>query len=437
MSDQKIESPVTGELTGKQFAASFYSIFDIPSAPAGYFSVYRKMRTNPTIALARTIAFAPIKSSNYAIRADDDVDEGVKEFIEKQVDGFWPQLIENVLYSLDFGFQSFEKVWKISVFDGSLRYVYQKIKPLTPDNIMINVDQKYGTFRGIKQNEVTLGPEKCFHYIYDGEPGNYYGRSRHENIREHAWFPWIEMSKQELRYASKVAGVLPLVKYPVGESRDITGSEKSNFDIATAILDSLGRGKGIVMPQEIVSWAQDLARQGIDPEQFAAWKISFLEPKGTHGRSFIDMMRHRESLMLRGWIIPERAATEGQYGTKAEASTHGDLVLTMSDLVLQDILRNINWYLINPLLIYNFGINMENKVWMEKAGLDHSVLAFFRDLISKVLSAPSNIDLFQQWLDVDAMVEMAGLPKSKEVLNDLERMYNKLETEPIPKDDEK
>ncbi|MCH6581200.1 MAG: AAA family ATPase, partial [Nitrospinae bacterium] len=47
------------------------------------------------------------------------------------------------------------------------------------------------------------------------------------------------------------------------------------------------------------------------------------------------MMKHRESLMMRGWFVPERAATEGQHGTKAEAGVAVDLVAMISMLFFQ------------------------------------------------------------------------------------------------------
>jgi len=436
ISEREQKSPVLGEATKKQAAGVYASFIDVFGVSSGTFDTYRKMRTNPTVALARVVATAPIKTSNYSIKSEDDVSEDMIGFIQKQIDELWPLLIENILYSLDYGFQSFEKVWDVRMVDGSPRYVLRKLKPLVPDQIKVVLDKKYGNFAGLRQNEIHLLPNKCFHYIYDGEAGNYYGRSRHENIREHAWMPWVDIAKKQKQYAGKIAGVIPLIKYPIGKSMDATGTETSNYEIAKAILSSLGTGKGVAMPQEIVAWARDLARQGVDPEAFAAWHISFLETKGQHATGFVNTLRHYESLILRGWIVPERAAIEGQFGTKAEAGEHGDLTLTMADLVFQDIIRCVNWYIVNPLLVYNFGPDSENKVWLERAGLDPALAAFFRSIVEKVLAAPSNVDLFQTWLDVDAMLDQVGLPKGQEQINTEGVIPQKQDDGEIPQGDQ-
>ena len=284
-------------------------------------------------------------------------------------------IIENAMFALDFGFQTFEKVWE---YVGD-KWQYVKLKPLAPDRIRVIVDKELGNFAGVRQAGVLLGPEKCFHYIHDGEPGRYYGRSRHENIREDAYFPWIDTAKKKRQYATKVAGVIPMVNYPIGESRDAKGNKKSNFEIAQAILTALGSGKGVCMPREIMPWAQDVARSGLDPEMWAAWKIQFLETKGNHAMGFVKMLQHYETLMLRGWLIPERTVAEGQHGTKAEAGTHGDWALLIADLTFQELLRQINWHVINPLTLYNFGV--ENTVTVTRAGLDPAVITFMRAMV--------------------------------------------------------
>ncbi len=248
------------------------------------------------------------------------------------------------------------------------------------------------------------------------ESANWYGRSRHENIREHAWWPWIQTAKNQTKYASKIAGVIPMIKYPIGTSRDANGSEQSNYDIAKAVLNNLGSGNGVTMPQQLLPWVQELARTGIDPEKLAAWQISFMEPKGNHSMGFVNTLKHYEALILRGWLVPERAAVEGSFGTKAEAGTHGDLATAMAVIAFNDMLNSINWYVVNPLLTLNFGMEFENKVWLSNSGLDPAIAAFYRDIVKEILTAPGNIDLFQTWVDVNTIIDSVGLPKAEETL---------------------
>jgi len=415
--EANVNAPPLGEKTLRQVAGIFSSIWDAVDVPRGRFNTYRRMRANPTVALARTVATAPVKMAAYSVEKDDETSEEIQIFIKNQIDRLWPQLIEDLMWSLDYGFQSFEKVWEVKPVDSVLRLVLGRLKALAPDQVEVRADNKFGNFVGITQDGVELNVDKCFHYVYDGEPGNYYGRSRHENIREFAWFPWTQVALKQLKYMAKIAGVIPMIKYPIGKSRDATGAETTNFEIAEAILKSLGSGKGVAMPQELAAWARDMSRQGIDPEAYAAWHISFLETKGQHGKGFVDSLRHYESLILRGWLVPERAATEGQFGTKAEASTHGSVALVTSDELHKNILRAVNQDIINPLLRFNFGEDTQDTVYLKQGGLDPVTKAFYRGIVEKVLTAPSNVDIFQTWLDVDNMLELAELPKAQENVN--------------------
>lgn len=434
MAKESTKKPKMGEQTGKQTPAIDAMVigmlggaFDFGDVPPARFDTYRKMRNNPTIALGRAIANAPLRTAKWSLETDDkDVPEKMVDFINEQIEYLWPGLIENLLLAKDYGFQSFEKVWDIK--DGKL--IIRKMKPLLSDETRIIIRQDNGAFNGLRQGPVDLGPEQCFLYSYDMDVGKWYGRSHFENIREHAWHPWNEIAQRELKYASKVAGVIPVIKYQPGTGKDKTGREYSNYELAFTALNKLGQGNGVAIPMELVPWGEDLIRQGVNPEQLLSWQVSFLETKGQHAVGFVSMLRHYESLMLRGLFVPERIATEGQHGTKAEAGTHADIALTLADLSFQDIIRAISWHVINPLIVYNFGHKYENKIRLTRAGLDPELNRFFREVISKVLTSPTNVDLFQLWLDVDSMLDKVGLPKAEEEVE--KPAVDKDPNQPIP-----
>jgi len=401
------------EQTGRQSpetSATAQSIFEQSIVMPGTFKTYRAMRENPTIALARAIANGPIQTANISVVSDEDVPENVIKFIRNQVDSLWPSYSKDVLYARDYGFQAFEKVWAAKPYEGTTRWIISKLKALTPDITSPVINKETGAFEGLRQKAVQLDIPYALWITHDAEPGQWYGRSQHENIRKQAYSHWVNTAAKQGQCAGKIAGVLPIVYYPVGKGRDATGSEKSTFDIATTILKTLGTGHGVTIPQELATWAQDMAMAGVDVEKLLSWRISFLEPKGQHARGFIDTLRHYESLMMRGWLVPERAAIEGQYGTKAEASTHASIALVIAGLVLTEFIRHFNWYIVNPLLVYNFGDEFENKVRVEREGLDPSQELFWRTIIEKVLTSPTNIDLFMTWLDIEAMLDIVGLP---------------------------
>ena len=406
-----------GEKTKKQMASFTDALFGYTRARPGTMAVYRYMRQNPTVALARAVSTAPLRAVRWGLEVEEHVPGEAKEFIESQMKRHWDQLINDILFSQDFGFQAFEKVFEL-VDDaaGQMRIGIKKFKALNPDITKVVVDQDTGSFKGLEQGKVQLTPEKCLWYVYDGEPGEWYGRSKHENIRENAWHPWCMIMRKQIQYINKVAGVIPIVKYPVGDSTDAAGSEKSNFEIASAVLQNLGQGNGVAMPQEFLEWAQDLARRGVDPAAFSSWKIDFLEAKGDHTDGFTASMKHYEALMLRGWLVPERAAIEGQYGTKAEAETHGDLGMLMAKLEFQNILRFINEYVIDQLVLFNYPDLAPGDIKLKNDAMDPDLIKFFRTLMEKVLSAPSNVNLLQTWTDIDAMFDILGIPKAVDTI---------------------
>jgi hypothetical protein len=403
-----VKRPETGEATRvqKAAAASAFSIFGGGGVDPGTFETYRKMRGNPTIALARAVANAPIQTSEYRLEAEEGIPDAIMGWMDEQVKYLWGGFLSDAIRARDYGFQAWEKVYDI--YEGKLWI--NKLKALLPDNTQPVLDKDTGAFLGLKQTGVILPPEKCLWYAYDAEAGDYYGRSQHENIRATAWRSWERLAEKELQYICKIAGILPIIHYPIGQSKNARGQLVSNHTIAETVLSSLGSGHGVAVPQELADWVTDLARSGIDPDKIMAWRISFLEETSSHGDSFVNEMRHKESLMMRGWLVPERAATEGQSGTKAEAETHGQVAMVTANLVLMDMMRCFNWYVVNPLLVMNFGPQYEGTIWLERAGTDPVMVAFYRDMLSKVLGDPNNVDLFQTWLDVKGMMQAAGLP---------------------------
>ena len=235
-------------------------------AAAGTYKTYRKIRKDPTVALARMISMAPIRGAAYAIMGTEDTSPEIVEFIETEISIHWDAFLQQLLYALDYGWFAFEKVWAVK----DNRYVFQKLKPLLVDITKIVVDKNTGAFSGVKNKEVELPPEQCFLFTYDGEAGNLYGRSRNENIRV-IWSHYNEIIERQGKYTKKVAGVIPLIQYPEGTSMDKEGNEKSNFELAKGILEALGKGNGVCMPNIMAKFAGDLTRSGIDIDRFSCW----------------------------------------------------------------------------------------------------------------------------------------------------------------------
>jgi hypothetical protein len=399
-----------------EVAAMLSMIPGYADALPGSFDTYRRMRRNPTVSIATAAATAPIKAAEIAFEGPEATDDQL-ELVQDAIEPMWPLLVREALWALHYGFKPFEKVYELE--DGY--YVLKKLKPLRVDDATVKVEKGTGRFAGLKlENKdngiLELPPEKVWWYTYDGEDGDYYGRPRHENIRA-VWGAWNDLLYKEGQYATKTAGIIPIIRYPEGQSPDRFGRVRNHFELAEQVLGNLGRGNGVTMPNTLSAYAADLMQAGgASAKDILAWQISFLEQAGDHFGGIIASMQHKEAQMMRGWLVPERAATEGKFGTKAEAETHADLAISVAEEVLKDILRCVNWYVIDPMLALNWGPKARGAVHITAAPLVDEQKAFLRDIMSKVLAQPTNIDLLLESFDWDAALDQLGVPKKADTV---------------------
>lgn len=383
-----------------------------PQVPRSTIEIYRKMRANPNIALARMAATLPIRSAEWSFEAQDEQATRERDFIDTALSPLMPNLIDQTLRALEFGFQAFEKVFTVQQIDGSERLVYDKLKPLLPEMTEVRQDKETGQFRGVKQDKVELPPEKVFWYAHDQEGQNFFGRSRHENVKR-IWSAWESVFDRMGAYSQLAAGPVPMIHYPLGESEDEHGDTEDNFEIAQAILQNLGNRRGVTMPDQLADYAQQLLAEGIDPSKLRAWKIDYLESRNQHGDEFTGMLSWLSTQLLRGWLVPERVATEGEHGTKAEAAVHVDLLFGEADALMSDIARCFNWWIIDPLLAFNFGEEAKGTVTWEPAPLVDRRAQMIRDILTGVFGDARNVDVLMDTLDVQSMLDQAGLPANE------------------------
>lgn len=376
----------------------------------GTYETYREMLKDPTIILARATANAPVKTAKHSYELQDNGTDEMLALVRDTIDPLYAGLVREMLRALDYGWQPFEIVWQ----PKGGRVVASKVKPLLPDLTTIKVDD-HGTLTAIENQGVLLPPGQSLVFTYDGEAGNHYGRSRMENIREKAWIPYGVSWDRMKEYMRKASGIIPMVTYPQGKALDANGAEQDNFDLAQALLAHLGGGNGVAMPQDMNQVEQLLRAGASDPDKVMAWRISFIEAKGSHGAEFLDAMRYYDSLKMRGWLVPERVALEGQHGTLAEAESHADVALSVADEVLGLVVETINTQLVKPLLVANFGPASARAVVLKAAPVVSDERAFIRSVTRDLLTG--NPDLAFGVLDLDSMLDQVGAPKAKEIVD--------------------
>jgi hypothetical protein len=421
--------PPTGEQTRLQgIAQAGVAFAQLPGfAPPlpGTYAVYRRMSAHPTLALAKSIVTAPILAGSWSYETrrpdgrpprrapltdgpqSDPIDRELEhraDFLRRQLDPLRPAFLAEALRALEFGWRPFEKIFSIK----NNQITLTNLKPLLPDFTFIQVDD-HGHFAGLTQLDTQLTPDKSFIYTHDGEAGNLYGRSRHENAR-HVYSAWLSVDERTAQLTTKIAAIIPLVHYPLGQSRDPAGQLRDNGDLADIILHGLGSGRGVKLPNLFAT--SDDPRLTGDLAGKSSWVISFLE--ATHASANIqgltDRQRYYDVLMFRSWLRPERTGIESRYGSRADAHTHTDTAITETELLHADICAQLNHQVIDELLTLNFGEGAPGSVYLAPAPLRDSKRDVFQKLLEAMWKDPATLGQFLKQTDLDAVLEVMQIP---------------------------
>jgi hypothetical protein len=375
--------------------------------PVSY-DTYRTMRKDPTIALARAMAIAPIVAGEWMVEADDEIDEERVKFIQDQFLGIREPFIDSSLHGgIDFGWQPFEKIFEEK--DGKI--ILKKLKPLYHDITTILVDQKTGAFQGFQQRSEDLPLANSLLISFRVEGTKWHGQSLLENIRT-TYNQWTTASETAERYDAKLAGCQPVIKYPTSEEY-VDDTKTPNKTLAKQILQGLEAGSGITIPRSRVKYVGATNEAKED-----AWDVSLLTDSTTRQPGFRDRLDYLDKLKARGLQWPERSLLEGMFGTKAEAGIHQDLALTNADLIHRHVTRLLNWHCVDQILALNYGEDARGTVRLVAAPLVNIKLVFFREVLKKLLEKDAALMELYQMLDIDGLLDMLGLPKSEEVVQD-------------------
>jgi hypothetical protein len=376
---------------------------------AGTFANYRKISAHPTVALAMRIVTAPIVANGWGWSKRRDVPEEWLTFVRDMLQPMRPSILAHGLRALVYGFSAFEKVWELD--GGRLRI--GKLKALLPEITQILVDDA-GNFAGFRQQapgEATprdvLG-SKAFLFTYEGECGDLYGRSRHENIRV-VWSQAMQTAERLAQYQKKIAGVIAQLHYPEGTSRDAAGVERSNDWIAQQVLEAVSMGRSVRFPNLFASI--DDPKSAADLAGKSQWVLSQFDPGGTdHSNGLLAALAYYDKQLFRGWLRPERVALEAQHGSRADAMEHTETGIVDSELVDRSFAAAFNAGVIDDVLTLNFGPAARGAVWVEPSPISDSKTTTVRALLAALVGQPEFAAKIAQRVDVEAMLEDLDVP---------------------------
>lgn len=374
--------------------------------PLSSYTKIRQMRKDPTISLVRLMFFAGIIAADWSVEIDSDEYEEAAEYIKDQIIPSRRHILSTAaLGCFDFGWQPFEKVFDLRGGVFSLK----KLKPLVQDITEIVSNDDTGAFEGFKQADIEIPVDKSLLFNFDVEGTEWTGNSVMSNI-ESPYDSSLTLQDAAQRFDEKMAGAHWVVYYPDG-STTFNGNDTPNSEIADHILTTLRASGSIAIPIGKGIF-DDIATEK------NGWRIELITAGGA-SFPFGDRFDYLDKLKVRGAGFPERSILEGTFGTKAEAETHGDFVITMIEYRHECLVEILNWHLVNQMLKYQFGSSFENKVFIQQAPLNDAKKAMLKDLYDKILSNPDGFVREVEAMDVEAIADSLGVPRIEDPIDAL------------------
>lgn len=405
-------SIATQALRGAGINVAGFSTTGVPgfaAPPAGTFATYRRISSHPTVALAMRIVTAPVLANSWGWKSRPDVPRHWLAFVRDMLQPMRARVLSHALSALTFGFAGFEKVWET---DGK-RLILTKLKPLLPEITEILVDD-FGNFTGFRQRRpgqatpIDLLGSKAFCCTCEGECQNYYGRSRHENVRDD-WSRAMQTAERLAQYHKKVAGVIAQLHYPEGTSRDASGVERSNDIVAQQILEAVSMGRSVRLPNLFASI--DDPKSAAELAGKSQWVLSQFELGGAdHSAGLLAALAYYDKQLFRGWLRPERVGLEAQHGSRADAAEHSQTGIVDSELVDRGFAAAFNAGVVDDVLALNFGAAARGAVWVEPSPISDMRTDTVRTVLLTLLNHPRAAVDVSKLLDVAGMLEDLDVP---------------------------
>ncbi len=398
-----------------QASVAFSFLANCPPAPPGDYPIWRAMDHDPALVMSRAVITAPIREAEVSFEAREGTPDERVEAVQDAILPLWPALIREALDALSMGWKPFEVV---SGRRGGLT-VPIDVKPLAQElTAWLHRGGKYSGLRNTPGSQrIDLLPEQSLYVTCGGHNRDPYGIPWHENARD-TWWRKIQCINDLARLRKKGSGIQGKIWYPPAEDE---GTAHTNEEAARKTLNAYMAGDGAVLPNATGGLTADTAAdyrniQGL--AEAGLWKLE-VEDFGSIGADHAAVLAEIAACnadLSRAWHVPERAAQEGEHGTKAEAETHGDIALSVSQLLFNDICAAVTQQVVDVMLVQNWGEAARGSVAL-KAGMIRDVFAEGDwKLIDKVMADADLFAALVEQLDVDAVFTRRRFPKNKGIL---------------------
>ena len=375
---------------------------------------YRKILRHPTVALARCLMVAPMTLPDWNVTCEDDAPKGAEELIKREVVAKKESIIKRGLEGcIDFGWIAFENVYapgKTKDGDDCVRLV--AMKDLLHEITLLRANPYTGEFAGVRQNDtwtgvpINLPASKIQLFNIDQRGSNWYGNPMLDNCFE-AVKSWELTDKIADRYICKIAGAHWVIHYPTGTTRYQGQDNVDNAKIAADLLDKLQANSGFSIPYDVQEYVEAQNRGSNQP----IWKIENFSDSGATSASYTDILKYKETLIVRAFMMPERSILEGQFGTKAESVAQAEAAVSHMEMRLHGLIDQLNRQTVNYLLELNYGSLAKDSVRIETPPITKSNIDFVKDIYSSLLSNGELGYAIASNINSDALGDQLGIPQ--------------------------
>ena len=395
--------------------------------PAATLKTYRLMSFHPTLTLVNAIVTAPVRRNSWTWMKSKEAPDQVLQAAKDSLNPLRMDVVRDMCRAIQFECSFFEK---IRTRKNGLT-TFASLKPLADfPNTTITVDNK-GAITGLENkaygtnDKTQLDLNECFIFRNNPTTDFFYGQSRFQSTLK----PWAnseEVGERLAQYLRKICGIILQCHYPDGQGLDASGAARPNFWLAEDLLEQIGAGRSVAIPNKFASFlggdAGLLTPAAIEKALASAgksdWVLSAFDPGGVdHSAGLLAVLAYYDQCMFRGYQVPERAGLEAQKGGmgQSDASEHGDVALLGSELLDQDIAVAFSKGVIDDFLEDNFGIEARGSVWVEPAPLADNTVEQAGALVTAALASPVLSTMMASLIDWNKVVEDSGMPIAKQV----------------------
>lgn len=383
--------------------------FDLAPPPSLW--VWWQMRQYPTIVLAHTITTAPALASPLTVEIADDQGnpelaaerkmQGQKALLPGLMDAF-PASME----ALHFGCWLQEVIWEQGV-DGTLDPV--RFNSLLPGEAVLHQDHTR-KFTGYQVGKDFRDARYGFLAVNEPHIDPIFGYSRNQNCREE-WWRIRQSNLNADKMEKKAAGIQMMLGLPIGKTfTDKNGVPLMPDAVAQTIINAAVQGQVFTVPlwpfdKDAIMARPELAKVSAVTAQAFDW--------GDIGPAVMAHLHRIERLntdIIRAWHRPEREATEGHHGTKAEAQAHGQVGITDSERVGNQFIRQFNQQITDRWLVTNFGPKAKGTLVVQMAPLSDPQQQYLQEVTKSLIVDTATGPDLQANVDNRALLDATGVP---------------------------